>query len=80
MEICGDYMSRKRASIPGKIGWGVLADILLFVTALVIMSIFAFMSFSNAYFIALFILAIVLAAFTIYRVRKRRLMNKSPDK
>ncbi len=60
-------MSKKRASILENLGWGIAADILLFTTAILLMSVFAFTSFSNAYLIALFVLGIFLIAFVLNR-------------
>lgn len=60
-------MSRKRASMTGILGWGLLADILLFATALLLLSVFAFTSFSKAYLIALSLLAVIVIAFVVYR-------------
>ena len=72
-------MSRKRASIIGNLGWGFLADFLLFATAILLMSIFAFTSFASAYFSALFVLAAVVVAFLVYRKRRGSLRKgRSP--
>ena len=65
-------MSKRRGSILGKLGWGLAGDVLLFCTALLFMSIFAFTSFSNAYLIALLLLAVVLIAFVVYRRTRKK--------
>lgn len=65
------FMSRKRSSIIGKLGWGLAGDMLLFCTALLFMSIFAFTSLSNAYLISLPVLAVVIA-FIVYRKSRKK--------
>lgn len=65
-------MTGKRGSIVVNLGWGLVADVLLLVTALLIMSIFAFSSFSSAYLIGLLILVMVAVSYLFYsRTRKR---------
>jgi uncharacterized membrane protein SirB2 len=60
-------MSRRKGSILRNLGWGLAGDVLLFCIALLIMSIFAFTSFSNAYLIALLVLAVISIAFVVFR-------------
>ena len=65
-------MSKRRVSVLGNLGWGLAGDILLFCTALLIMSIFAFTSFSNAYLIALLVLVVVVIAFAVYKRSRKK--------
>ena len=55
-----------------KLGWGLLGEILLLATALLLMSAFALGSFSSAYLMALLVLAVVALGFLVYRRVKRR--------
>ena len=55
-----------------KLGWGLLGEILLLATALLLMSAFALGSFSSAYLMALLVLAVVVLGFLAYRRVKRR--------
>lgn len=73
-------MSKRRASFIGNLGWGFLADILLFATAILLMSIFAFTSFSNAYLIALLVLSVVVLAFLVYKRRRGRLIDETTNR
>ena len=65
-------MSKRRVSILGKIGRWLTGEVLLFCTALLLMSIFTFTSFSNAYLIALLVLAVVVMAFAVYRRSRKK--------
>jgi uncharacterized membrane protein HdeD (DUF308 family) len=55
-----------------KLGWGLLGEILLLATALLLMSAFALGSFSSAYLMALLVLAVGVLGFLVYRRVKRR--------
>ena len=55
-----------------KLGWGLLGEILLLATALLLMSAFALGSFSSAYLLAMLVLAVVVLGFLAYRRVKRR--------
>lgn len=55
-----------------KLGWGLLGEILLLATALLLMSAFALGSFSSAYLLAMLVLAVVVLGFLAYRRIKRR--------
>ena len=68
-------MSRKKGSILGNLGWGLAGDVILFCTALLIMSIFAFTSLSSAYLIALLVLAVILVAFVVFRRSRKNVDN-----
>jgi hypothetical protein len=65
-------MSKRRVSILGNLGRWLTGEVLLLCTALLVMSIFAFTSFSNAYVIALLVLAVVLIAFSLYRISRKK--------
>jgi len=73
-------MSKKRSSMTKNLGWGFLADTLLFVTAILLMSVFAFTSFSSAYLVALSLLVVAVIAFAVYRKRRRSLAKDSSGK
>jgi drug/metabolite transporter (DMT)-like permease len=66
---------RKRRGILGNIGWGLAGDVLLFCTTLLFMSMFAFTSLSNAYLVALLVLAVVLIACVVYRRTRKKVDN-----
>lgn len=55
-----------------KLGWGLLGEILLLATALLLMSAFALGSFSSAYLLAMLVLAVGVLGFLAYRRIKRR--------
>ena len=65
-------MSRRSGSILGNLGRGLAGDVLLFCAALLLMSLFAFSSLSNAYLVALLILAVCLLAFFVYRRSRKK--------
>jgi hypothetical protein len=58
-------MNRKPSSIIGNLGWWLVAEILVFTTALLLMSYFAFSSFSNAYLSAFMLIIVVVMAFVL---------------
>ena len=60
-------MSKRRVSILGKLGLGLAGEILLLATALLLMSAFALGSFSNAYLVALVVLALAVSGFLAFR-------------
>lgn len=61
-------MSSKRSSVMGGIGRWLSAEILVLATALLLMSLFAFLSFENAFICALMLVIVVV----LYRAMKRK--------
>lgn len=63
------YMASKRSSFIGNLGRWLSAEILVFTTALLLMSLFAFLSFANAFLSALLLVIVVV----LYKaVRKKQ--------
>ena len=60
-------MQKKRKSILGSLGLGLLADVLLLAGALLLVSVFSFVSFSGAYLAAAILLSSGILAFVLYK-------------
>ncbi|WP_237132724.1 hypothetical protein [Pseudohongiella sp. O18] len=60
-------MSKGGGSILGNIWKGLVGDVFIFGTALLLMSAFAFTSISNAYLIVLSVVAVIVVAFVVHR-------------
>jgi hypothetical protein len=65
-------MSRKQGSIIGRLGWWLTAEILVFTTALLLMSYFAFSSFDNAFLSALTLVIAIAMAVALYKTIRKR--------
>jgi hypothetical protein len=65
-------MSKRRVSIFGNVGRWLTGEVFLLCTALLLMSVFAFTSFSNAYVVALLVLAVALIALSLYRISRKK--------
>ena len=66
------HLGKQRVSILGSLGWWLTGEVLLLCTALLLMSIFAFTSLSNTYLYTLLVLAVVLMAFSLYRISRKK--------
>jgi len=64
-------MGTKRTSKLGILGRGLMADVLLFVVAIALMSVFALSSFSTAYLGALALLITSVTAVILYKRTKK---------
>jgi len=60
-------MSKGGGSILRNTWKGLVGDVLVFCTALLLMSVFAFTSISNAYLIVLSVVAVIVVAFVVHR-------------
>jgi hypothetical protein len=65
-------MNRKRSSIIGNLGWWLAAEILVFVTALLLMGYFAFSSFDNAFLTALMLAIAIAMTVALYKTIRKR--------
>src|SRR5690606_30173082 len=66
--LMGTHMSSKRSSIMGDIGRWLSAEILVFATALLLMSLFAFLSFANAFLGAIMLVIVVV----LYKTMRKK--------
>jgi hypothetical protein len=60
-------MSNEGGSILANIWKGLVGDVLVFCAALLLVSVFAFTSISNAYLIVLSVVAVIVVAFVVHR-------------
>ncbi len=60
-------MRKGGGSILGNIWKGLVGDVFIFGTALLLISVFAFTSISNAYLIVLSVVAVIVVAFVVLR-------------
>lgn len=65
-------MSKKSDSVVKTLAWGAAADVLLFATAILLMSAFAFSAFSSAYIVVLVLLASIAISYIFYKRYKKR--------
>lgn len=71
-------MNKKRRSFLGNMGWGLVGDIVLFASAILLMGLFAIPSLSNAYLIALPVLVTAAMSFILYRKFKSKSAANEP--